>query len=81
MLQNLNEMIQTTKASLSISGITFAAGIAAIADIVPIFTAVAGLVLAIFTIISNKRKIKRDEDRAQELHELKKRLMEKELNE
>jgi len=88
MFEAVNELMQTTKASLSISGLTFATAYAAFIDIIPPSTAIASLVLVIYTLILKRRNNKRaalkaqsEELRAQELHNLKIKLAEKELNE
>jgi len=88
MFESINDIMQTTRSSLSISGITIASGLAALADIVPIFAALTGLILGIYTIVTKRRKSKRDESkakadelRAQELHDFKVKIYKKDLNE
>lgn len=72
MLENISE-----KASLGIGWATFSTGLAAIADIIPPITALAGLALVIFTFILNKRRDKREAV----LNKLKIKLLKKELEE
>ena len=66
MLSEFIEATQTTKGLVSISGITFFSGVAAaLIDIIPVLTAIIGLILGVYTLISSRKRNKNNERRAQ----------------
>jgi hydroxymethylpyrimidine/phosphomethylpyrimidine kinase len=74
------ELLKTTKASLTISSGTVVAGLAGIADLIPVFAVLGGFALTIITIIIKRKQNKRDESqekRNQEKHELEMEILRK----
>ena len=71
MLSEFIEATQTTKGLFSISGFTFFSGVAAeLIDIIPVLTAIIGLILGVYTLISSRKRNRNSERRAQEKHEI-----------
>ena len=71
MLSEFSEAMQTTKATLSISGLTFFSGIAAgLIDIIPEITALFDLILGIYTLeVSRKRELREHEMHNSDRHD------------
>jgi hypothetical protein len=80
MIAAIIEALKTTKASLTISSGTFAAGLAGMADLIPVFAVLGGFALTIITISVqiNQKKINAAQDkRNEEKHKLEMEILKK----